>query len=216
MNLIFLGPPGAGKGTQAKLVAEKHGIPQISTGDILRQAVKDGTALGKEAKTYMEKGDLVPDRVVIGIIEERLQQPDCQMGYILDGFPRTEVQADALSKTLKQRGGSIDHVVNIEVADEELIGRLTGRRTCKECQAPYHVMFSPPKRKGTCDKCGGELIQRKDDQEATISERLKVYHKQTAPLIAYYRDRGLIRDVPGIGDIEEIYKQICSVLEGPR
>lgn len=214
MNLIFLGPPGAGKGTQAKLVADKHSIPQISTGDILRQAVKDATPLGKEAQTFMEKGELVPDRVVIGIIEERLKQPDCQGGYILDGFPRTEVQADALGETLKQYGSSIDHVVNIEVADEELVGRLTGRRTCKDCQEPYHVMFSPPTQEGVCDKCGGELIQRKDDQDETIRERLRVYQQQTAPLIAYYENQGLLRNVPGLGEINEIYSRICSVLEG--
>lgn len=214
MNLIFLGPPGAGKGTQAKLVSDKIGIPQISTGDILRQAVKDATPMGKEAQTFMEKGELVPDRVVIGIIEERLQQPDCKGGYILDGFPRTEVQADALSKTLEQFGSAIDHVINIKVADEELVGRLTGRRTCKDCQEPYHVMFSPPKTEGVCDKCGGELIQRKDDQEETIRERLRVYQQQTAPLIAYYEKLGLLRDVPGVGEIEDIFNSICQVLEG--
>ncbi len=214
MNLIFLGPPGAGKGTQAKLVADKHQIPQISTGDILRQAVKEATALGKEAKTYMEKGELVPDRVVIGIIEERLLKSDCQGGYILDGFPRTEVQADALSQTLERRGSSIDHVINIQVDDEELIQRLTGRRTCRECQEPYHVQFSPPKKEGVCDKCGGELIQRSDDQEATIRERLRVYQEQTAPLIAYYEKLGLVRDVPGLGEIEDIFQRICDVLEG--
>ena len=214
MNLIFLGPPGAGKGTQAKLVSDKLDIPQISTGDILRQAVRDATPMGKEAQTFMEKGELVPDRVVIGIIEERLQRPDCQGGYILDGFPRTEVQADALGETLKQYASAIDHVVNIKVADEELVGRLTGRRTCKDCQEPYHVIFSPPKTEGVCDKCGGELIQRKDDQEETIRERLRVYQQQTAPLIAYYQKLGLLRDVPGVGEIEEIFNAICRVLEG--
>lgn len=214
MNLIFLGPPGAGKGTQAKLVADKLNIPQVSTGDILRKAVKEGTELGKEAQAYMEKGELVPDRVVIGIIEERLQEPDCKGGYILDGFPRTEFQADALDGTLKQMGSSIDHVVNIEVEDEELVKRLTGRRTCKDCQEPYHILFSPPKVEGVCDKCGGELIQRKDDQEETIRERLRVYQEQTAPLIAYYEKLGLLRDVPGIGEIDEIFSRICKVLEG--
>jgi adenylate kinase len=214
MNLIFLGPPGAGKGTQAKLVSEKYQMPQISTGDILRQAVKDATAMGKEAQTYMEKGELVPDRVVIGIIEERLQHPDCKGGYILDGFPRTEVQADALGETLKQRESLIDHVVNIEVEDEELVHRLTGRRTCKDCQEPYHLLFSPPKTEGVCDKCGGELIQRKDDQEETIRERLRVYQQQTAPLIAYYQKLGLLRNISGIGEINEIFDRICQVLEG--
>ena len=214
MNLIFLGPPGAGKGTQAKLVAEQFGIPQISTGDILRQAVKDGTPLGQEAQAYMERGDLVPDAVVIGIIEERLSQPDCQAGYILDGFPRTEVQANALAETLGKRGGSIDHVVNIEVSDEELIHRLTGRRTCKECQEPYNVTFNPPQREGVCDKCGGELIQRKDDDEETIRARLGVYREQTAPLVAYYEKQGLLRTVTGAGAIQEIFDAVCGVVEG--
>lgn len=214
MNLIFLGPPGAGKGTQAKLVADKCGIPQISTGDILRQAVKDVTPLGKEAQGYMERGDLVPDQVVIGIIEERLQQPDSQAGYILDGFPRTEVQANALAETLEQAGSAIDHVVNIEVGDDELIRRLAGRRTCKDCQEPYHVTFSPPNVQGVCDKCGGEIIQRKDDQEETVRTRLKVYREQTAPLIAYYEKRGLLRNIAGTGDIEEIFHSILGVVEG--
>ncbi|MDV2494701.1 MAG: adenylate kinase [bacterium] len=214
MNLILLGPPGAGKGTQAKLVAEQFGIPQISTGDILRQAVKDGTSLGQEAQAYMERGDLVPDAVVIGIIEERLTQPDCQAGYILDGFPRTEVQANALAETLGKRGGTIDHVVNIEVLDEELIHRLTGRRTCKECQEPYNVTFNPPQREGVCDKCGGELIQRKDDDEETIRARLGVYREQTAPLVAYYEKQGLLRTVTGAGAIQEIFDAVCGVVEG--
>lgn len=214
MNLILLGPPGAGKGTQAKLVAEQFGIPQISTGDILRRAVKDGTPLGQEAQAYMERGDLVPDAVVIGIIEERLTQPDCQAGYILDGFPRTEVQANALAETLGKRGGAIDHVVNIEVSDEELIPRLTGRRTCKECQEPYNVAFNPPQREGVCDKCGGELIQRKDDDEETIRARLGVYREQTAPLVAYYEKQGLLRTVTGAGAIQEIFDAVCGVVEG--
>jgi adenylate kinase len=214
MNLILLGPPGAGKGTQAKLVAEQFGIPQISTGDILRRAVKDGTPLGQEAQVYMERGDLVPDAVVIGIIEERLTQPDCQAGYILDGFPRTEVQANALAETLGKRGGAIDHVVNIEVSDEELIPRLTGRRTCKECQEPYNVTFNPPQREGVCDKCGGELIQRKDDDEETIRARLGVYREQTAPLVAYYEKQDLLRTVTGAGAIQEIFDAVCGVVEG--
>ncbi len=214
MNLILLGPPGAGKGTQAKLVAEQFGIPQISTGDILRRAVKDGTPLGQEAQAYMERGDLVPDAVVIGIIEERLTQPDCQAGYILDGFPRTEVQANALAETLGKRGGAIDHVVNIEVSDEELIPRLTGRRTCKECQEPYNVTFNPPQREGVCDKCGGELIQRKDDDEETIRARMGVYREQTAPLVVYYEKQGLLRTVTGAGAIQEIFDAVCGVVEG--
>lgn len=214
MRLILLGPPGAGKGTQAKRLIERYGIPQISTGDILRAAVREGTELGKTAKQYMDAGKLVPDEVVIGIIEERLKEPDCAKGYILDGFPRTVAQADALTDVLARMGKSIDHVVSIEVPDEELVERLTGRRTCRSCGAMYHVKFSPPKKPGACDKCGGELFQRDDDKEETIRARLKVYQEQTAPLIAYYEKAGLLRRVSGVGTVDEIYGRILGVLEG--
>ena len=214
MRLILLGPPGAGKGTQAKRLIERYGIPQISTGDILRAAVREGTELGKTAKQYMDAGKLVPDEVVIGIIEERLKEPDCAKGYILDGFPRTVAQADALTEVLARMGQSIDHVVSIEVPDEELVERLTGRRTCRNCGAMYHVKFSPPKKPGVCDKCGGELFQRDDDKEETIRARLKVYQDQTAPLIAYYEKAGLLRRVSGVGTVDEIYERILGVLEG--
>ncbi|MEJ2364855.1 MAG: adenylate kinase, partial [Deltaproteobacteria bacterium] len=165
MNIILLGPPGAGKGTQAKMLIEEYQIPQISTGDILRGAVKEGTPLGKEAKSFMDQGQLVPDSVVIGIVEERIQEPDCTKGYMLDGFPRTVPQAEALDGMLSKLSVGIDHVVSIEVANDELVKRLTGRRTCRECGAGYHVMFDPPKVEGVCDKCGGELYQRDDDNE---------------------------------------------------
>ena len=214
MRLILLGPPGAGKGTQAKRLIERYGIPQISTGDILRAAVREGTELGKTAKQYMDAGKLVPDEVVIGIIEERLKEPDCAKGYILDGFPRTVAQADALTEVLARMGQSIDHVVSIEVPDEELVERLTGRRTCRNCGAMYHVKFSPPKKPGVCDKCGGELFQRDDDKEETIRARLKVSQDQTAPLIAYYEKAGLLRRVSGVGTVDEIYERILGVLEG--
>ncbi len=214
MRLILLGPPGAGKGTQAKRLIDRYGIPQISTGDILRAAVREGTELGKTAKQYMDAGELVPDEVVIGIIEERLKEPDCAKGYILDGFPRTVAQADALTDVLARMGQSIDHVVSIEVPDEELVERLTGRRTCRNCGAMYHVKFSPPKKPGVCDKCGGELFQRDDDKEETIRARLKVYQDQTAPLIAYYEKAGLLRRVSGVGTVDEIYERILGVLEG--
>ena len=212
MRLILLGPPGAGKGTQAVRLVDHFGIPQISTGDILRKAVKAGTELGTLAKSYMDKGELVPDDVVIGIIRDRLMETDCQKGYILDGFPRTIAQAEALDGMLDKMGARIDHVVNVSVADEEIIKRLTGRRTCSNCGAGYHVIFDPPQKEGVCDKCGGKLIQRDDDKEETIRARLEVYRKQTEPLINYYKQKGLLRTIPGEGNMEEIFKAILSVL----
>jgi len=214
MRLILLGPPGAGKGTQATRLVEQYGIPQISTGDILRAAVRQGTELGKTAKSYMDSGKLVPDSVVIGIIQERLKEADCSKGYILDGFPRTVAQADALKDAVAAMGQKIDHVLSIEVPNEELVQRLAGRRTCKGCGAMYHVKFGPPKVAGKCDKCGGELFQRDDDQEATIRSRLAVYDQQTAPLIEYYRKAGLLRPIDGIGGMDEIYGRIAAVLGG--
>jgi len=214
MQLILLGPPGAGKGTQATRLVEQYGIPQISTGDILRAAVRQGTELGKSAKSYMDSGKLVPDSVVIGIIQERLKEADCSKGYILDGFPRTVAQADALQDAVASMGRKIDHVLSIEVPNEELVVRLSGRRTCKNCGAMCHVKFDPPKVAGKCDKCGGELYQRDDDQEATIRSRLAVYDQQTAPLIDYYRKAGLLRPIDGIGGMQEIYARITAVLGG--
>ena len=193
------------------LVAEYH-IPQISTGDILRAAVKEGSPLGKEAKECMDKGELVPDSVVIGIVEERIQQPDCAKGYMLDGFPRTVPQAEALDGMLKNLSSQIDHVVSIEVANEELIGRLTGRRTCRDCGAGFHVMFDPPEKEGVCDKCGGELYQRDDDNVETVTSRLEVYESQTKPLIDYYAAQGKIRPIDGVGEIKEIFGRVTQVL----
>ena len=212
MNIILLGPPGAGKGTQAKMLVEEYQIPQISTGDILRAAVKEGSPLGKEAKACMDKGELVPDSVVIGIVEERIQQPDCAKGYMLDGFPRTVPQAEALDGMLQNLSSKIDHVVSIEVANEELVGRLTGRRTCRDCGAGFHVMFDPPEKEGVCDKCGGELYQRDDDNVETVTSRLEVYESQTLPLIEYYTVQGKIRSIDGVGDIKEIYGRVTQVL----
>ncbi len=213
MRLILLGPPGAGKGTQAKRLIERYGIPQISTGDILRAAVREGTELGKKAKQYMDAGQLVPDEVVIGIIRERLKEADCAKGFILDGFPRTVPQAEALKGVLSDLGQALDHVVSIEVPDEDLVERLTGRRTCRTCGAMYHVKFNPPKQEGVCDKCGGELYQRDDDREETIRARLKVYHDQTAPLVEFYTKEGLLRRIDGVGSVDEIYGRILGVLE---
>ncbi|HLO26692.1 MAG TPA: adenylate kinase [Geobacteraceae bacterium] len=216
MNLILLGPPGAGKGTQAKILTKKYDIPQISTGDILRAAIKDQTPMGIKAKSFMDSGALVSDEVVVGIVEERLAKPDCRNGFILDGFPRTVVQADALKKMLNMLGKSIDHVVSIEVDKEELLERITGRRTCRNCGKGYHVRFDPPRVDGTCDECGGELYQRDDDREETMRKRLDVYENQTAPLIAYYAQESLLRSIQGIGSIEEIQRSVLQVLEGSQ
>jgi adenylate kinase len=216
VNLILLGPPGAGKGTQAKLLLRRFGIPQISTGDILRAAVKEQTQLGLVAKGCMDQGGLVPDEVVIGIIRERLGMSDCSAGFILDGFPRTVAQADALKGMLAMSGKGIEHVVSISVDSEELVERIAGRRTCKGCGRGYHVSFEPPKVAGICDECGGELYQRDDDKAETLLNRLQVYDLQTAPLIAYYRSQSLLREVAGIGNIDDIQRQIVDILEGPQ
>ena len=213
MNLILLGPPGAGKGTQAQRTVDRYRIPQISTGDILRSAVKEGTPLGVKAKGFMDQGKLVPDEIVIGIIEERLKAKDCNPGFILDGFPRTIPQADALEPILAKLGKKIDHVINIEVDPEELVRRLTGRRTCKNCGAMFHVLFQPPEKEGMCDRCGGTLYQRADDNEEAIRTRLKEYEKQTSPLIQYYRGRKTIRSIQGVGGPDQIFEQIARVLD---
>jgi len=217
MNLILLGPPGAGKGTQAQMIVERYHIPQISTGDILRKAVKEATPLGTKAKTFMDQGQLVPDEVVIGIIDERLRATDCKPGFILDGFPRTIAQAEALQPILVNMGRSIDHVINIKVNAEELVRRLTGRRTCRSCGAMFHLLFHRPKAEGICDRCGGPLYQREDDKEETIRIRLKEYEKQTAPLIQYYKLKNYLRSIQGVGGQEEIFARIVRLLDAtPR
>jgi adenylate kinase len=213
MNLILLGPPGAGKGTQAQMIVERYHIPQISTGDILRKALKEGTPLGKKAKAFMDQGQLVPDEVVIGIIDARLRAPDCNPGFILDGFPRTIAQAEALQPILTKMGESIDHVINIEVDTEELVRRLTGRRTCKNCGGMFHILFHPPKVEGICDRCGGTLYQREDDKEETIRIRLNEYQRQTAPLIQYYQLKNCLRSIQGVGGQEEIFERIVRLLD---
>lgn len=212
MNLILLGPPGAGKGTQAKMLTDRFGIPQISTGDILRSAVKEGTPMGVKAKAFMDAGALVPDEVVVGIVRERLQKADCVQGFILDGFPRTVAQADALKGTLRDLGKDLDAVISLEVDVNALVERLTGRRTCRQCGRGYHVKFDPPKTVGKCDACSGELYQRDDDREETIRKRLEVYREQTSPLVTYYKQDGLLTSIDGMEEIDIVQKQILKVL----
>ncbi|BDU49544.1 adenylate kinase [Haliovirga abyssi] len=214
MNIMLLGAPGAGKGTQAKYLIENFGIPQISTGDILRAAVKSGTEMGIKAKNYMDKGELVPDDVILGIIKDRLAEDDCKKGFILDGFPRTVAQADSLEVVLKELGKKMDGVIALTVKDEELITRLTGRRVCKDCGSSFHIKFNPPKVENICDYCGGELIIRKDDNIDTVKNRLEVYKKQTEPLIEYYRNKGSFIEINGEQDITAIRKDIVEALKG--
>ncbi len=216
MRIVLLGAPGAGKGTQAKKMVEKYGIPQISTGDILRKAVADGTPLGKEAKQYMDKGELVPDSVVIGLVKERLAQDDCKKGFILDGFPRNTSQAETLDKVLEEMGMPLQVALSVDVDFDVLMKRLTGRRTCRQCGQMYNIYYNPPKQEGVCDKCGGELYQRDDDKEETIRKRLEVYEAQTAPLIEYYDKKGILKRVNGVGNIDEIFANICAILDTLR
>jgi len=213
-NLILLGPPGAGKGTQAKVLTERFGIPQISTGDILRAAVKDQTPSGVRAKSFMDQGALVPDDLVIDIIRERLSMSDSAHGFILDGFPRTVAQADVLSKMLSDNNRSIDHVISITVDNDELIQRVIGRLTCRGCGRGYHLRFDPPAVEGKCNVCGADLYQRDDDKEETMRARLTAYALQTAPLIEYYTNLGIVRPVDGLGTIQEISKMLIRVVEG--
>lgn len=213
MNLIFLGPPGAGKGTQAKKLLTRFAIPQISTGEIFRAAMKEGTKMGLLAKSFIDKGELVPDDVVVGIVAERLTAPDCEKGFLLDGFPRTLPQAEALDKVLAGQGRKLDHVVALDVADGELMARLTGRRVCRACGAEFHVVFKAPKTEGLCDLCGGEVYQRSDDNETSIGKRLTEYHRQTKPLLDYYRPRGLVRKVDGLGEFDVVFTRLVAALE---
>lgn len=212
MRIIFLGPPGVGKGTQAELVSKKFKIPQISTGDILRQAVRKQTKLGELAKKYMDKGELVPDAVVIELIKERLLENDCKTGFILDGFPRTVAQAEALTSTLKDMGLNIEVVINFQLKDELLIKRLTGRRVCKACGYNFHIYYQPPKNEFVCDKCDGELYQRDDDKEEVINRRLKVYRDKTFPLINYYQQINILKDIDADGDISQIFDKVINLL----
>ena len=204
-RLVFLGPPGSGKGTQAALLSDAFGLCQVSTGDILRQAVAEGTPLGREAKACMDKGALVPDEVVIGIVRDKLTGPECRKGFILDGFPRTTGQARALDAILHDFSAPIDRVIAFTVDDEAVVARLSGRRTCRECQAMFHLAFSPPEQEGVCDRCGGGLVQRDDDREDVIRERLRVYAESTHPLLAYYRERGQLAEIPAGGPVDQVH-----------
>ncbi|MCY9516290.1 adenylate kinase [Paenibacillus apiarius] len=214
MNILFMGPPGAGKGTQAERIVAQFGIPHISTGDAFRAAMREGTPIGLKAKEYIDQGLLVPDDVTVGIVRERLAQPDCEQGFLLDGFPRTLAQAEALDEILEQLNRKLHHVIDLSVDRNLLLARLTGRRICKSCGATYHVMFNPPKQEGVCDKCQGELYQRSDDSEEKVGTRLDEYINKTAPLLEYYKNKGLLRQVDGEKEIDTVTSEIVSLLRG--
>lgn len=214
MRVAFLGPPGAGKGTQARELAREWDVPHIATGDMLREAAAAGTPLGREAKGYMDRGALVPDDVIIRMIAERLRQPDARKGFLLDGFPRTIAQAEGLERLLKDLGQPLERVVFFDVSEAELLRRLTGRRVCRRCQTAFHLMSAPPKVAGACNRCGGELYQRDDDSEATVRHRLDVYARQTAPLLDWYRGRGILVSVRGEGPVEEIRRAVREAVRG--
>lgn len=212
MRIILLGPPGAGKGTQAAGIVEKYNIPHISTGDIFRKNIKEGTELGKKAKGFIDQGLLVPDELTVGLVTDRISKPDCEKGFMLDGFPRNVAQAQHLDKYLKEVGISLDKVVNIEVDKDILVGRAVGRRICKSCGATYHVEFNPPKADGVCDVCGGELYQRADDNEETVSKRIQVYLDETKPLVDYYSKEGIIANINGEQSIDKVFADIVDAL----
>ncbi|MDM5296740.1 adenylate kinase [Bacillus pumilus] len=214
MNLVLMGLPGAGKGTQAERIVDEYGIPHISTGDMFRAAMKEETQLGLEAKSFIDKGELVPDEVTIGIVRDRLGKNDCEQGFLLDGFPRTVAQAEALEDILKDLGRTIDYVINIKVDKDALMERLTGRRICKNCGATYHLVFNPPAKEHVCDKCGGELYQRADDNAETVSTRLEVNLKQTEPLLNFYSEKGYLVNIDGGKHINDVYTDIKELLGG--
>lgn len=212
MKIIMLGAPGAGKGTQAKKIAEKYGIPHISTGDIFRANIKGGTELGLKAKTFMDQGKLVPDEITIGMLMDRIKADDCAKGYVLDGFPRTIPQAESLTAALEAQGEAIDYAVNVDVPDENIITRMSGRRACLSCGATYHIQFNPPKAEGVCDTCGSALVLRDDDKPETVKNRLAVYHEQTQPLIDYYQKAGVLKEVDGTQDLNKVFADIVEIL----
>lgn len=212
MKIVMLGAPGAGKGTQAIKIADKYDIPHISTGDIFRANIKGGTELGQKAKSYIDKGELVPDEVTIGMLLDRIAQDDCKNGYVLDGFPRTIPQAESLTEALKSQGDQIDFALNIDVPDEAIIKRMSGRRACPKCGATYHIVYAAPKTENICDKCGTELIIRSDDKPETVKDRLNVYHQQTEPLIAYYKTAGVLREVDGTQELPKVFEDVVAIL----
>ena len=212
MKIIMLGAPGAGKGTQAKMIAEKYSIPHVSTGDIFRAIIKNGTELGKQAKEYMDAGKLVPDELTVKILLDRVAQDDCKDGYVLDGFPRTIPQAEVLEDALNKLGDKIDFAINVDVPDENIVRRMSGRRACLKCGATYHIEHIPPKQEGICDTCGSELVLRDDDKPETVLNRLKVYHDQTQPLIDFYTERNVLKSVDGTKDMKEVFDAIIAIL----
>ena len=212
MKIIMLGAPGAGKGTQAKKIAEKYQIPHISTGDIFRSNIKEGTELGMKAKAYMDQGGLVPDELTIGMLMDRIQKDDCKNGYVLDGFPRTIPQAESLTNALNERNQKIDYAVNVDGPDENIVNRMSGRRACLSCGATYHIVYKPSKVEGICDVCGDKLVLRDDDKPETVKKRLSVYHDQTQPLIDYYKEAGVLANVDGTQDMEKVFSDIVAVL----
>ena len=212
MKIVMLGAPGAGKGTQAIKIADKYDIPHTSTGDIFRANIKGGTELGQKAKSYIDKGELVPDEVTIGMLLDRIAQDDCKNGYVLDGFPRTIPQAESLTEALKSQGDRIDFALNIDVPDEAIIKRMSGRRACPKCGATYHIVYAAPKTENICDKCGTELIIRSDDKPETVKDRLNVYHQQTEPLIAYYKTAGVLREVDGTQELPKVFEDVVAIL----
>ena len=213
MKIVMLGAPGAGKGTQARLISEKYSIPQISTGDIFRANIRDNTELGQRANSYMDKGLLVPDQVTCDLVVDRISKDDCKNGYILDGFPRTIPQAEALTKALNQQGAKSDYAIDVEVPDEDIVRRMSGRRACPKCGATYHIEYLKPAQEGICDTCGSELYLREDDHPGTVQKRLDVYHSQTQPLIQYYREQGVLHSIDGTKEMHEVFGDICSVLD---
>ncbi len=212
MKIIMLGAPGAGKGTQAKMIAEKYQIPHVSTGDIFRANIKNGAELGREAKKYMDQGALVPDELTVKILLDRVAQPDCKNGYVLDGFPRTIPQAEVLDRALSELGDAVDYAVNVDVPDENIVRRMSGRRACLSCGATYHVEHIPPKQEGVCDVCGQPLVLRDDDKPETVKNRLRVYHEQTQPLIDFYSEKGILRTVDGTVDMKDVFAAITAIL----
>ena len=212
MKIIMLGAPGAGKGTQAQMICDKYNIPHISTGDLFRSNIKNGTELGKKAKEYMDKGQLVPDELTVELLLDRVAKEDCKNGYVLDGFPRTIPQADVLDKELTKLGDKVDFAINVDVPDENIVRRMSGRRACLKCGATYHIEHIPPKQEGICDRCGSELVQRDDDKPETVQNRLSVYHEQTQPLITYYNGKNILKTVDGTKDMNDVFADIVKIL----